>query len=179
MRLAGAVSGPLRVELGAAPFRPGNRHRLGPSALAAWPAELRRQLRDHRADHDHLTVAEAAGRTPCHLDARPANLIDRDGTLVLLDWSFTGDGAIGKDVANLIIDSCTDGLTDAALLPEIAGSVTRGYLTGLRDAGRSGVAEIRHRAREAPGVAGGIRRRLGCTWDPGRAGVPFLPPFRV
>ena len=145
-----------------------------------WPAELRRRLRDLRADHDHLTaIAEAAGRTLCHLDVWPANLIDRDGTLVLPDWSFTGDGAIGKDVANLIIDSCTDGLTDAALLPEIADSVTSGYLTGLRDAGRSGLAEIRHRAREAPGVAGGIGRRLGCTWDPGRAGVPFLPPFRV
>lgn len=75
------------------------------------------------------------------LTAWSANLIDRDGTSVVLDWSFTTlNSAIGEDVANLIIDSCTNGLMDAALLPEIAGSVTSGYLSGLRDGGWAGSA---------------------------------------
>jgi hypothetical protein len=68
----------------------------------------------------------------------PANLIDRDGVSVLLDWSFTGDGAVGEDLSNLIIDSCADGLMDVALLPEIAARATDGYLSGLRDGGWTG-----------------------------------------
>ena len=60
---------------------------------------------------------------------------------MLLDWSFTGDGAVGEDVANLIIDSCADGLMDVALLPEIADSVTRGYLNGLHDGGWTGSSD--------------------------------------
>lgn len=107
--------------------------------LAVWPASLRQRLRQLQAGHDGLVSrAAAAERTLCHLDVWPANLIDRDGTSVLLDWSFTGDGAVGEDISNLIIDSCTDGLMDVALLPEIAASVTDGYLSGLRDGGWTG-----------------------------------------
>jgi thiamine kinase-like enzyme len=73
--------------------------------VTAWPADVRRRLRQLWADHDRLTaIAGAAERTLCHLDVWPANLVDDDGTTVLLDWSFTGDGAVGEDVANLIID---------------------------------------------------------------------------
>ncbi len=57
------------------------------------------------------------------------------GTSVLLDWAFTGDGAVSEDVANLIVDSCADGLMDVALPPEIAESATDRYLAGLRDGG--------------------------------------------
>ena len=60
---------------------------------------------------------------------------------MLFDWSFAGDGAVGEDVSNLIIDSCTDGLMDVALLPEIAETATDGYLRGLRDGGWTGSAD--------------------------------------
>ena len=53
----------------------------------------------------------------------------------MLDWSFTGHGAVGEDVANLIIHSCTDGLMEMVLLPELAESATDGYLRGLPDGG--------------------------------------------
>lgn len=86
--------------------------------LAVWPASLRQRLRRLHAAHGHLVSrAAAAERTLSHLDVWPANLIDRDGTSVLLDWSFTGDGALGEDISNLIIDSCTDGLMDARTAP--------------------------------------------------------------
>jgi hypothetical protein len=66
------------------------------------------------------------------LDCWPANLIeDSAGTSVLLDWTFVGEGAVGEDPANLIIDSVADGLMDVALLPEIADAVTTGYIKGL------------------------------------------------
>jgi hypothetical protein len=110
-----------------------------PSAAAAWPAAVRRQLRRLWAGRRRvLAAAEAAERTLCHLDVWPANLIDHAGTSVLLDWAFTGDGAVGEDVANLIVDSCADGLMDVALLPDIAESATDRYLEGLRDGGWSG-----------------------------------------
>jgi hypothetical protein len=107
--------------------------------LAAWPVRLRRRLKRLWDDRDRLVAAaEATERTLCHLDVWPANLVDDVGTSVLLDWAFTGDGAIGEDVANLIVDSFTDGLMDVAKLPELAESATDGYIAGLRDGGWSG-----------------------------------------
>ena len=94
-----------------------------------------------------LELAERLPRTLCHLDCWPANLLeDSDGTSVLLDWAFVGEGAIGEDPANLILDSVSDGLMDAALLPEIAEAVTEGYAKGLADGGWSGSADEVRRA---------------------------------
>jgi len=125
-----------------------------PGLAAVWPAGLRQRLRRLHADHGRL-LARVAGaeRTLCHLDVWPANLIDSGGTSVLLDWSFTGDGAVGEDIANLIIDSCTDGLMDVALLPEIAASATDGYLRGLRDGGWNGSADAVRATIAACGAA--------------------------
>ena len=87
-------------------------------------------------------MAEAAPRTLCHLDVWPANLTDDAGTSILLDWAFTGEGAVGEDIANLVVDCFTDGLMDVALLPEVAEAVVDGYLagwTGSDDAVRTGI----------------------------------------
>jgi hypothetical protein len=113
-----------------------------PSVASAWPAPVRDGLRRLWAQRDRvLAAAEAAERTWCHLDVWPPNLVDDAGTSVLLDWSFTGEGALGEDVANLIIDSFADGLMDPALLPELAHDTTERYLDGLRDGGWSGSAD--------------------------------------
>jgi len=100
-----------------------------------------------------LARAAAAERTLCHLDVWPANLVDDDGTSVLLDWSFAGDGAIGEDVANLIVDSFTDGLMSVALLPELVAMATQEYIAGLRDGGWSGSSEAVQLAIAACGAA--------------------------
>jgi hypothetical protein len=122
--------------------------------VAVWPAEVRLQLRRLWADRDQLlAAAESVERTLCHLDVWPANLVDDGGVSVLLDWSFTGEGALGEDVANLIVDSCTDGLMDAALLPEIAETAADGYINGLRDGGWLGPEDCVRSAIAACGAA--------------------------
>ena len=57
---------------------------------------------------------------------------------MLLDWAFVGEGAIGEDVGNLVVDSVADGLIDPGLLPEIDRAVTAAYLAGLRAGGWRG-----------------------------------------
>jgi hypothetical protein len=123
-------------------------------SVTVWPAPVRRRLRQLWADrHRVLAATECAERTLCHLDVWPANLIDDSGTSVLLDWAFSGDGAVGEDVANLILDSFTDGLMDATLLPQVADGVISGYLSGLRDGGWAGSADSVRSAIAACGAA--------------------------
>lgn len=87
-----------------------------------------------------LTIAEQLPQTLCHLDFWPHNLFSRataDGLdqTVLLDWSQTGLGAFGEDIANLVLDSvwmlCV-GRDDVKRLEEIA---LGGYIAGLQQAG--------------------------------------------
>ncbi|GAB3836983.1 hypothetical protein ACFPIJ_17350 [Dactylosporangium cerinum] len=138
---------------GRAAWTDGDEHWDHPVA-AVWPAAVRDQLRRLRAQrHTVLTAAEEAPRTLCHLDVWPTNLIEDGATTVLLDWSFTGEGGIGEDVANLIVDSVADGLMDAALLPDIAAAVTAEYIGGLRDGGWTGPPDQVCRAIAACGAA--------------------------
>ena len=123
-------------------------------SLAPWPGPGRTRLRELWADRDRvLAVAEAGPHTLCHLDVWPANLTDDAGTSVLLDWAFTGEGAVGEDIANLIVDSFTDGLMDVALLPELAEAAIDGYLAGLRDGGWTGSHDAVRTAIYACGAA--------------------------
>jgi hypothetical protein len=97
--------------------------------------------------------AEQAPRTLCHLDVWPMNLIGDGDRSVLLDWAFTGEGALGEDIANLIVDSVADGFIDTALLPEIEAATTDGYLRGLRDGGWRGSDDDVRRAIALTGAA--------------------------
>lgn len=76
------------------------------------------------------------------------------GRSVLLDWAFAGEGAVGEDISNLILDSFTDGLMDPDLLPEIAEGCIDGYLKGLRDGGWSGSEDA---VRVAVGACGAAK----------------------
>ena len=130
---------------------PGNNVRIADAdwddpIAQVWPEQVRRKLRGlWEGRPQALEAVEQLPRTVCHLDCWPNNLIeDADGTSVLLDWPFVGEGAVGEDPANLIIDSVTDGLLDVALLPEIADAVTEGYIKGLGDGGwRASADDVR------------------------------------
>ncbi|MFB9662655.1 aminoglycoside phosphotransferase [Glycomyces mayteni] len=125
-----------------------------PAAAAHWPADLREGLRlmwERRTDL--FGLAEAAPQTVCHLDVWPMNLRRRpDGEFALLDWSFTGAGALGEDLANLIADTFFDGLQPVDRLADAETALTTAYLEGLRGAGYRGEAAVR-KAVAAAGAA--------------------------
>jgi hypothetical protein len=96
-----------------------------------------RRLHHQRAEL--YAWAAACPRTLCHLDVWPANLLRRpDGTFVLVDWAFCGDGALGEDIANLVPDAFFDLLYPVDLLDEVATRVEAAYLAGLRSGGWEG-----------------------------------------
>jgi hypothetical protein len=93
----------------------------------------------HRQRDELFAVAGRCPRTLCHLDVWPANVTRRpDGCHVLFDWSFTGDGALGEDIANLIPDSVFDLLYPADRLGDLAEAVESAYIAGVRSAGWRG-----------------------------------------
>lgn len=119
-----------------------------------WPPRVREDLARLWAERDAvLAAAGTAPRTLAHLDVWPMNLIDSTAGFTLLDWAFVGEGGLGEDAANLIVDSVTDGYFDMALLPSIADAVTGGYLAGLREGGFGGSLDGVRTAIHAYGAA--------------------------
>jgi thiamine kinase-like enzyme len=112
---------------------------------AAWIQPLIRDhfspgLRDglvrlHARRENLLGLMEELPRTVCHLDVWHNNLVRRaGGGIAFLDWAFTGDGAVGEDVGNLILNW----LVPYDELVELDARLTAAYLSGLRQAGWSG-----------------------------------------
>jgi hypothetical protein len=108
--------------------------------VAPYLGPLREALhRLHVERHHWYGLLGRLPRTLCHLDVWPANLIARtDGSTVLLDWSFVGDGALGEDAGNLIPDSVLDLFLPGDRIGEVDRAVTGAYLAGLAEAGWDG-----------------------------------------
>jgi hypothetical protein len=86
-----------------------------------------------------LSIMQVLPRTVCHLDVWPNNIIRRPtGEVVLIDWAFVGDGALGEDIGNLIPDSVFDLLLPHHLLSDLDSQATQAYLEGLDEAGWTG-----------------------------------------
>jgi hypothetical protein len=108
-------------------------------AWAGVPEGVRRDLRNLHANRDRLlAVMEALPRTVCHLDLFPNNVFATGAGVGLIDWAFSGDGAIGEDIGNLIPDSVFDLQVAASELPVLEERLPRAYIAGLRGAGWSG-----------------------------------------
>ena len=100
-----------------------------------------------------LRLVEGAPRTWCHLDLWVSNVIRRpSGEFALLDWAFTGDGALGEDIGNHIPDAVFDLFWPAERQAELADSCISGYLAGLDEAGWCGDSDVVRRAVLASGV---------------------------
>jgi hypothetical protein len=105
-----------------------------------WPAGLRDGWRRLLAQQQHLLeVMERLPRTRSHLDLWVSNEIRRtDGTVVLLDWAFAGDGATGEDLGNHLPDAVFDLFWPAERLAELEQACFAAYECGLRDEGWTG-----------------------------------------
>jgi hypothetical protein len=104
-----------------------------PLVRATWPAELREASQWLHAHRDRLlAIMTALPRTLCHLDFWPSNLLaHHDGTFVLLDWAFVGDGAYGEDVGNLVPDAVLDHFVVAAEIAALQDVAFSGYIAGV------------------------------------------------
>ena len=105
-----------------------------------FPTELHEAAIWLHASRERLyAIAEALPRTLCHLDFWTKNLVRRpDGAVVLLDWAFVGDGAIGEDIGNLVPDAAFDHFISAEALPDLEAAVVAAYTEGLTLAGWRG-----------------------------------------
>jgi len=125
-----------------------------PRAAAVWPEPLRRGLRRMWERRAALVAAvEACPRVLCHLDVWPVNMFERPDALVLADWAFAGDGALGEDLGNLIPDSLFDGVVRTGNVPGFAEELVGAYLAGLGGAGWHGDPDAVRRAVAAAAAA--------------------------
>jgi hypothetical protein len=111
-----------------------------PLVRSTWPPALRQGWRRLLASRDHLLdVMEGLPRTRSHLDAWVSNEIRRPtGEVVLLDWAFAGDGAVGEDVGNHVPDAVLDLFWPAEDIGELDAACFEAHLAGLREAGWRG-----------------------------------------
>ncbi len=90
-----------------------------------------------------IATVERLPQTLCHLDFWPPNLLARrlpDGRdqTVLLDWAQAGRGALGEDIATLVLDSVWMFSVDPAALAPFERLIWQGYRAGLVEAGWAG-----------------------------------------
>ncbi|MFB6719499.1 aminoglycoside phosphotransferase family protein [Kribbella sp. NPDC056345] len=125
-----------------------------PLIAETWPVGLRKAWRELLANRGKLlNLVESSPRTHCHLDLWVSNVIQRPtGEFALLDWAFTGDGALGEDIGNHIPDAVFDLFWPAERQAELADTCITGYLAGLDEAGRRGDSDDVRRAVLASGV---------------------------
>jgi hypothetical protein len=110
-----------------------------PLIRETWPAGLRdgwSRLLRHR--EQLLAVMERLPRTRSHLDVWVSNQVRRpDGQVVMLDWAFFGDGAVGEDLGNHVLDAVFDLFWPAEAVPDLDDACFEAYRTGLSEAGGS------------------------------------------
>jgi hypothetical protein len=86
-------------------------------------------------------------RVFCHNDLHRRNLLFRTDThgqeqLVALDWAFSGAGALGMDLGELVATSAFYFEVEPAEVGQLEAAALDGYLAGLRDAGWSGDPQV-------------------------------------
>jgi hypothetical protein len=113
-----------------------------PLIRQTWPDHLRSRWLDLLAHREMLlSVMTGLPRVASHLDVWVSNELRRpDGRVILIDWAFCGDGAIGEDLGNHIPDAAFDLFWPAERIAELDQTCFEAYLGGLRDAGWRGDA---------------------------------------
>lgn len=118
-----------------------------PLVRRCYPPDVEAGLLRLWDEREHfLDALEHLPQTVCHLDAHRRNLfahraVNGQQQTAAIDWAFTGIGAVGEELAPLILASVAfeTRLADLEALDKI---VFNGYLDGLRDAGWHGDPKV-------------------------------------
>jgi thiamine kinase-like enzyme len=112
---------------------------LGVSFGDDFLPQLRRGLKGSQAN---VHIYKSAPQTLCHFDAHQGNLLwndERPEDLVAIDWAYVGPGALGQDIAVMIVQRTNADKDFApARLRAFSEDVYRHYVEGLREAGWDG-----------------------------------------
>jgi phosphotransferase family enzyme len=112
---------------------------------------IRRLFPDHSVDQIKrlwteratlLRVLDQLPQTFCHLDAIRRNLFRRSGAdrrqTVLVDWAFAGTGAVGQELAALVVGTVLLYGLEPGDLPKLERTALAGYMQGLKKVGWQG-----------------------------------------
>lgn len=128
-----------------APAIPRIRHWLDhPLVLHLWPSDASQRLFRLWNERDlFLDALDRLPQTLCHLDLFRRNLFarntaDGDDQSVVIDWSNVGQGAIGQELAPLVLAGIAFNEVEFAQAQALEDIVFDGYLEGLRDVGWRG-----------------------------------------
>ena len=149
---------------------------------------IRARFAELHDDADHwFGLLEALPRTLCHLDCWPNNAIAADdGTDVLIDWSFVGDGAVGEDPGNWVPDTLFDHFMEPDAFGVLDRTMWTNYADGLDDADWPHDPDVARLAMCAsavkymwlPGLMVGRADHDGPTAYGGQEGYPLVEVFR-
>lgn len=95
----------------------------------------------------YIEMLKFPPQTLCHFDANRRNLFlngtdDGSGAVVAIDWSYVGYGAIGAEMAILVIDTLIMGITSIDDIERFERFIIDRYIAGLVQAGWTGNADL-------------------------------------
>ncbi len=121
----------------------------------------------------YRALLESLPLTLCHHDTVQANLFERDGETVAIDWEMIGPGPIGTDLASLLFSSVRRGDLAVAAYRAVHPLAMEAYLHGLRD-----MAAVVDPAQVRLGFNGAIALRWSLARDVVAALVDGTPVRR-
>jgi hypothetical protein len=119
-----------------------------PLAQRFYPAEIAQAYQGLWGERERfLSALDRLPQTLCHRDAGRGNLSarhDPDGReqTVAIDWSDVGIGALGEELAAFVLSPVAFYKLDVTDLPHLDRVAFDGYLTGLREVGWAGSAQL-------------------------------------
>jgi hypothetical protein len=137
-----------------------------PLVQRVYPNDVTEDVARIWAEREQFVDAlESFPQTLCHFDAFRRNLFAQCGTdgnyqTVAIDWSFTGTGTIGEEIAPLVAATLSFREVDWCEANELDALVFEGYLKGLRDAGWRGDPHV---VRFGYAVSSAVRYGVGHT----------------
>ena len=138
-----------------------------------WPRSSAEAFLQTWAERElYFRTLERLPQTLCHLDVFRRNLLPRsrpagDHEMVIVDWSFVGQGALGEELVPLVVASIAFMEVDILMGGELEEKAFAGYLEGLHESGWRGDPQL---VRLGYASAAALRYGVGVL----RLMLPFL-----